>query len=77
MEAFVVDKFNKMFAKHAALLEATEQQSVSAEKAGLVSNLSAQTSVIAATNPHGGQYDRSRTVTENLKLACFCSVDST
>ncbi|CAN8072736.1 unnamed protein product [Agarophyton chilense] len=64
-----IDEFDKMKAEHGALLEAMEQQSVSVAKAGLVCNLSARTTVIAAANPVGGHYDRSRTVCENLKIA--------
>lgn len=45
-----------------------EQQSISIAKAGIVANLSARTSVIAAANPVGGHYDRGKTVQENLKL---------
>lgn len=64
-----IDEFDKMGAEHAALLEAMEQQSVSVAKAGLLCNLSARTTVVAAANPVGGHYDRSRTVCENLKIA--------
>lgn len=64
-----IDEFDKMGAEHGALLEAMEQQSVSVAKAGLLCNLSARTSVLAAANPVGGHYDRSKTVCENLKIA--------
>lgn len=64
-----IDEFDKMGAEHGALLEAMEQQSVSVAKAGLLCNLSARTTVVAAANPIGGHYDRSRTVCENLKIA--------
>lgn len=64
-----IDEFDKMSADHGALLEAMEQQSVSVAKAGLLCNLSARTTVIAAANPAGGHYDRSKTVCENLKMA--------
>eukprot|EP00026_Physarum_polycephalum_P003849 Phypoly_transcript_03865.p1 GENE.Phypoly_transcript_03865~~Phypoly_transcript_03865.p1 ORF type:complete len:758 (+),score=108.96 Phypoly_transcript_03865:32-2275(+) len=63
-----IDEFDKMPAEHQALLEAMEQQSVSIAKAGIVCNLPARTSVIAAANPAGGHYDRSKTVSENLKM---------
>eukprot|EP00951_Prasinocladus_malaysianus_P049230 scaffold667393_cov62-Prasinocladus_malaysianus.AAC.2 len=46
-----------------------EQQEVSVAKAGLVANLPARTSVLAAANPAGGHYDRGKTVQENLKLS--------
>lgn len=64
-----IDEFDKMGAEHGALLEAMEQQSVSVAKAGLLCNLSARTTVLAAANPVGGHYDRSKTVCENLKIA--------
>jgi DNA helicase MCM8 len=64
-----IDEFDKMGADHCALLEAMEQQSVSVAKAGMLCNLSARTTVIAAANPVGGHYDRSKTVCENLKIA--------
>ena len=35
---------------------------------GIVCNLNARTSVIAAANPSGGHYNRSRSVSENLKM---------
>lgn len=64
-----IDEFDKMTSEHGALLEAMEQQSVSVAKAGLLCNLSARTTVLAAANPVGGNYDRSKTVCENLKMA--------
>lgn len=64
-----IDEFDKMGTEHGALLEAMEQQSVSVAKAGLLCNLSARTTVLAAANPVGGHYDRAKTVCENLKIA--------
>ena len=63
-----IDEFDKMGIDYQALLEAMEQQSISIAKAGIVCNLNARTSVIAAANPSGGHYDRSRSVRENLKM---------
>ena len=63
-----IDEFDKMGIDYQALLEAMEQQSISIAKAGIVCNLNARTSVIAAANPAGGHYDRSRSVRENLKM---------
>ena len=64
-----IDEFDKMGAEHQALLEAMEQQSISVAKAGIVCTLSARTSILAAANPIGGHYDRSKTVSENLKMS--------
>lgn len=62
-----IDEFDKLGHQQQALLEAMEQQSVSLAKAGIVSSLPARTSVLAAANPIGGHYNRSKTVSENLK----------
>ncbi|KAJ3379512.1 DNA replication licensing factor mcm8 [Lobulomyces angularis] len=62
-----IDEFDKM-GEHQALLEAMEQQSISIAKAGIVCNLPARTSVIAAANPVGGHYNKSKTVSENLRM---------
>ena len=45
-----------------------EQQSISLAKAGVVCSLPARTSILAAANPVGGHYDRSKSVSENIKL---------
>ena len=54
---------------HNALLEVMEQQRVSVAKAGIVCNLSARCSIVAAANPVGGHYDRGKIVAENLKMS--------
>ncbi|GMH34114.1 hypothetical protein BSKO_01948 [Bryopsis sp. KO-2023] len=64
-----IDEFDKMTADHQTLLEAMEQQEVSVAKAGLVANLPARTTVLAAANPIGGHYNRAKTVSENLKVS--------
>ncbi|CAD7699627.1 unnamed protein product [Ostreobium quekettii] len=64
-----IDEFDKMHQEHQSLLEAMEQQEVSVAKGGLVANLPARTSVIAAANPVGGQYNNGKTVQENLKMS--------
>jgi len=64
-----IDEFDKMGTEHQALLETMEQQSISIAKGGIVCNLSARTSVIAAANPVGGHYNRAKTVSENLKMS--------
>ncbi|KAF2071876.1 hypothetical protein CYY_006803 [Polysphondylium violaceum] len=64
-----IDEFDKMPNEHCALLETMEQQSVSVAKAGIVCNLPARTSVIAAANPVGGHYNRAKSVAENVKMS--------
>lgn len=64
-----MDEFDKMGADHNSLLEAMEQQSISIAKAGIVCSLAARTSIIAAANPIGGHYNRTKTIAENLKIA--------
>jgi len=66
--ACCIDEFDKMTHEYQSLLETMEQQSVSIAKAGIIANLPARTSVIAAANPHGGHYNRAKTVSENLKI---------
>ncbi|ELU16340.1 hypothetical protein CAPTEDRAFT_101979 [Capitella teleta] len=63
-----IDEFDKMTNQHQALLEAMEQQSISIAKAGIVCNLPARTSIVAAANPTGGHYNRAKTVAENIKM---------
>ncbi|XP_055541524.1 DNA helicase MCM8 isoform X2 [Wyeomyia smithii] len=63
-----IDEFDKMAGNHQSLLEAMEQQVVSVAKAGVICSLPARTCILAAANPAGGHYDKSKTVTENLKM---------
>ena len=63
-----VDEFDKMPNEHQALLEVLEQQTVSLAKAGITVNLPARTSVVAAANPVGGVYNRSKSIMNNLKM---------
>lgn len=63
-----IDEFDKMGTDTQALLEAMEQQSISIAKAGIVCNLNARASVVAAANPIGGHYDSAKSVHENLNM---------
>ncbi|XP_078483973.1 DNA helicase MCM8 [Ciona intestinalis] len=63
-----IDEFDKMTNQHQALLEAMEQQNISIAKAGIVCSMPARCSIIAAANPVGGHYNKSKTVSENLKM---------
>lgn len=64
-----IDEFDKMDAKdQAAIHEAMEQQTISLAKAGINATLNARTSILAAANPNGGRYDRSKKLKHNLSL---------
>lgn len=64
-----IDEFDKMSAQHQALLESMEQQSVSVAKSGILCSLPSRTSILAAANPIGGKYDRSKTISQNLNIS--------
>lgn len=63
-----LDELDKMSSNHQSLLEVMEDQTVSVAKAGVLCKIPARTSILAAANPKGGHYDRSKTVAENLKM---------
>ncbi|XP_014236906.1 DNA helicase MCM8-like [Trichogramma pretiosum] len=64
-----IDEFDKMPTQHQALLEAMEQQSVSVAKSGVIWSLPAKTAILAAANPIGGRYERSKTLNNNLNMS--------
>jgi DNA helicase MCM8 len=63
-----VDEFDKMKAQHGALLEVMEQGTVTIAKAGVSATLPARCALLAAANPGGGRYDRSKTVVQNINM---------
>lgn len=64
-----LDELDKMGSDVSCLLEAMEQQCVSIAKSGIVCQLPARTSILAAANPVSGFYNPAKSVMENIKLS--------
>ncbi|KER24841.1 hypothetical protein T265_07572 [Opisthorchis viverrini] len=64
-----IDEFDKMTdSTRSVLHEVMEQQTLSIAKAGILCQLHARTSILAAANPVGSKWDPSKTIIDNIQL---------
>eukprot|EP00796_Vickermania_ingenoplastis_P000630 gene631-349_t len=64
-----IDEFDKMNdSTRSVLLEVMEQQTLSIAKAGIIAQLNARTSILAAANPKESQWNPTLNVVENLQI---------
>jgi DNA replication licensing factor MCM4 len=64
-----IDEFDKMSdATRSILHEVMEQQTLSIAKAGIICQLNARASILAAANPIGSKWNHKKTIVENINL---------
>lgn len=64
-----IDEFDKMSDSTRSILhEVMEQQTLSIAKAGIICQLNARTSILAAANPMESQWNTNKTIIENIQL---------
>lgn len=64
-----IDEFDKMSdATRSVLHEVMEQSTLSIAKAGIICQLNARTSILASCNPSESQWNKNKTIIENVNL---------
>jgi len=64
-----IDEFDKMNdSTRSVLHEVMERQTLSIAKAGIICQLNARTSILAAANPSESQWNKNKTIVENIML---------
>lgn len=64
-----IDEFDKMNDSIRSVMhEVMEQQTLSIAKAGIICQLNARTSILAAANPSESQWNKNKTIIENVQL---------
>lgn len=63
-----IDDLDKISADQQTLIPLIEGRVLSISKNGLLSNVPVRSSIVAAMNPTGGHYDRSKRISENLRI---------
>ncbi|KAL3314523.1 DNA replication licensing factor, mcm4 component [Cichlidogyrus casuarinus] len=71
-----IDEFDKMSdSTRSVLHEVMEQQTLSIAKAGILCQLNARTSILAAANPVGSKWDAHKTIIDNIQV-CLSRVNN-
>ena len=63
-----IDEFDKMATDSTTLLEAMEQQTITIAKSGIYTSLQSRCGIIACANGEEGNYNQSKSLTENVKI---------
>ncbi|KAL5273183.1 MCM8 family protein [Megaselia abdita] len=63
-----VDDLDKLSADQQTMIPLIEGRVLSISKNGVFSNIPVRSSIVAAVNPNGGHYDKSKRISENMRI---------